>query len=72
MHSFLALFLYILGGTGLGLLMLLTGLPAAPLIGAILGAGLLSISGQIDIAYWPLGTKTALGIGVGTVIIYVL
>ena len=68
MNQFLALFLYILSGSALGLLMLLTGLPAAPLIGAILGAGLLSISGHIDIAHWPLGTKTALGIGVGTVI----
>ena len=48
--------------------MLLTGVPAAPLLGAILGAGLLSISGQIEVAAWPPGTKTALGIGVGTVI----
>ena len=48
--------------------MLLTGIPAAPLLGAILGAGLLSVSGKIEIASWPLGTKTALGIGVGTVI----
>ncbi len=48
--------------------MLFTGIPAAPLAGAILGAGLLSISGQLEVAEWPLGTKTALGIGVGTVI----
>ena len=48
--------------------MLLTGLPAAPLLGAILGAGLLSVSGQLDVAAWPSGTKTMLGIGVGTVI----
>ena len=48
--------------------MLLTGLPAAPLLGAILGAGLLSVSGQLDVAAWPSGTKTVLGIGVGTVI----
>ena len=48
--------------------MLLTGIPAAPLLGAILGAGLLSISGQLDVASWPLGTKTCLGIGIGTVI----
>tara|TARA_Y100001968_G_C18983882_1_gene538162 strand:+ start:132 stop:593 length:462 start_codon:yes stop_codon:yes gene_type:complete len=48
--------------------MLLTGVPAAPLLGAILGAGFLSISGKLDIAVWPLGTKTVLGIGIGTVI----
>ena len=52
----------------MGLLMLVTGIPAAPLAGAILGAGLLSISGQFEVAEWPIGTKTALGIGVGTVI----
>ncbi len=64
----LTLLLYILAGTALGALLLLTGIPAAPLLGAILGAGLLSISGQIDVAVWPLGTKTILGIGIGTVI----
>ncbi len=68
MHAYLSLCLYILGGSALGLLMLITGIPAAPLAGAILGAGLLSISGWLEIAEWPLGTKTALGIGVGTVI----
>ena len=68
MPSFVYLLLYLLGGTALGLLMLITGIPAAPLAGAILGAGLLSISGQFEVAEWPIGTKTALGIGVGTVI----
>tara|TARA_Y100000589_G_scaffold332293_1_gene391274 strand:+ start:8679 stop:9200 length:522 start_codon:yes stop_codon:yes gene_type:complete len=68
MSSFFNLFLYITAGTALGCLMLLTGIPAAPLLGAIIGAGLLSISGWIDIANWPLGTKTLLGIGIGTVI----
>ena len=68
MPSFLTLLLYILGGASLGVLMLLTGIPAAPLLGAILGSGLLSISGQLDVAAWPLGTKTILGIGIGTVI----
>ena len=48
--------------------MLITGIPAATLLGGILGAGILSISGQLDIAQWPLGTKTVLGIGIGTVI----
>ena len=68
MPSFLPLTLYILAGVAFGSLMLLTGIPAAPLLGAIVGAGLLSISGQIEVANWPLGTKTILGIGIGTVI----
>ncbi len=68
MPSFVSLLLYLLGGTAIGLLMLITGIPAAPLAGAILGAGLLSISGHLEVADWPMGTKTALGIGVGTVI----
>tara|TARA_Y100000589_G_scaffold16954_1_gene13927 strand:+ start:464 stop:985 length:522 start_codon:yes stop_codon:yes gene_type:complete len=68
MPSFLPLILYILAGAAFGSLMLLTGVPAAPLLGAIIGAGILSISGQIEIANWPLGTKTLLGIGIGTVI----
>ncbi len=68
MPSFVTLLIYILGGAALGSLMLLTGIPAAPLLGGILGAGLLSISGQFEIAAWPLGTKTVLGIGIGTVI----
>ncbi|MBR39334.1 MAG: hypothetical protein CMC61_00090 [Flavobacteriaceae bacterium] len=68
MPSLVTLLLYILAGAVLGSLLLLTGIPAAPLLGAILGAGLLSISGQLDVASWPLGTKTVLGIGIGTVI----
>ena len=68
MPSFLTLLLYVLAGAAFGSLMLLTGIPAAPLLGAIVGAGLLSISGQIEVANWPLGTKTILGIGIGTVI----
>ena len=68
MPSFLTLLLYILAGAGLGTLMIFTGIPAASLLGAIIGAGILSASGQIDEAVWPLGTKTALGIGIGTVI----
>ena len=68
MPSFVTLLLYLLAGAALGSLMLLTGIPAAPLLGAILGAGLLSISGQLEVAAWPLGTKTVLGIAIGTVI----
>lgn len=68
MPYLMTLLLYILSGAALGSLLLLTGIPAAPLLGAILGAGLLSISGQLDVAAWPSGTKTVLGIGIGTVI----
>jgi len=68
MPTYLNLCLYIMAGAGLGSLMILTGIPAAPLLGAIIGAGILSISGQIEVASWPLGTKTILGIGIGTVI----
>ena len=62
------LIIYLLSGALLGSLMLLTGIPAAPLLGSILAAGFLSISGQFEPAQWPLGTKTLLGIGIGTVI----
>ena len=68
MNPQMTLIIYILSGAGLGSLMLLSGIPAAPLLGSILAAGILSISGQFDPAQWPLGTKTLLGIGVGTVI----
>ena len=64
----MTLFIYILSGAALGSLMLLSGIPAAPLLGSILAAGCLSISGQFEPAQWPMGTKTLLGIGVGTVI----
>tara|TARA_B100000963_G_scaffold242705_1_gene212474 strand:+ start:14214 stop:14735 length:522 start_codon:yes stop_codon:yes gene_type:complete len=68
MPFYINLILYITAGSALGCLMILTGIPAAPLLGAIVGAGLLSISGKIDVAIWPMGTKTILGIGIGTVI----
>ena len=64
----MTLLIYILGGAALGSLMLLSGIPAAPLLGSILAAGALSVTGQFEPAQWPLGTKTVLGIGVGTVI----
>ena len=60
--------LYLLAGTTVGLLALLSGIPAAPLAGALLGAGIVSMSGQLDTATWPNGTRTALAIGTGTVI----
>ena len=68
MNPSVSLLIYIFSGAALGCLMLLSGIPAAPLLGSILAAGCLSISGQLEAAQWPLGTKTLLGIGVGTVI----
>ncbi len=62
------LLIYLLGGTTIGLLMLFTGIPAAPLAGALLGAGLVSLSGRLDAAQWPVGTRTAVEIAIGTVI----
>ena len=50
------LLLYASAGCAAGLLALRTGIPAAPLAGALLGAGLLSMSGRVEIAQWPAGT----------------
>ena len=52
----MTLIIYILSGAALGSLMLLSGIPAAPLLGSILAAGCLSISGQFEPAQWPMGT----------------
>jgi hypothetical protein len=68
MPSPLNLLVYLLAGVGGGLLALRTGIPAAPLAGALLGAGLVSMSGQLEAAQWPLGTRTVLEIAIGTVI----
>jgi len=68
MSSPLHLLAYLLAGLGGGLLALRSGIPAAPLAGALLGAGLVSLSGRLDLAQWPLGTRTTLEIGIGTVI----
>ena len=68
MNPSLTLTIYIISGAVLGSLMLFSGIPAAPLLGSILAAGCLSVSGQFEPAQWPVGTKTLLGIGVGTVI----
>lgn len=62
------LLIYVLAGTATGLLALRTGIPAAPLAGALLGAGIVSMSGRLEIAQWPTGTRTALEIGIGVVI----
>ena len=68
MPSLATLLLYLLAGTAVGMLALLSGIPAAPLAGALVGAGFLSMSGQLEPATWPSGTRTALEIGIGTVI----
>ena len=59
---------YFIAGAAFGALALKTGIPAAPLAGALIGASLLSISGKIDSAVWPNGTRTLLEIGIGTFI----
>jgi membrane AbrB-like protein len=66
-HSW-QLALYALAGTAGGLLALRTGIPAAPLAGALIGAALVSMSGRLEIARWPIGTRTLLEIAIGTVI----
>jgi len=60
--------LYGLAGLAGGLAALRTGIPAAPLAGALLAAALLSMSGRLPVAQWPGGTRTLLEIGIGTVI----
>jgi membrane AbrB-like protein len=59
---------YLLAGLLAGLLALRSGIPAAPLAGALLGAGLVSMSGRLEPAVWPSGTRTLLEIGIDTVI----
>ena len=68
MNPEISLLIYLLSGSAIGLLCLFTGIPAAPLAGALLGAGIVSMSGQLEIAEWPVGTKTILQIGIGTII----
>tara|TARA_B100001989_G_C24324257_1_gene356690 strand:+ start:141 stop:653 length:513 start_codon:yes stop_codon:yes gene_type:complete len=62
------LIFYIITGGIFGTLALKTGLPGAPLAGALIGASVLSISDKVGIAEWPIGTRTILEIGIGTVI----
>ena len=68
MPPLMTLLIYVLAGISMGLLALFTGLPAAPLAGALLGAALVSMSDRVEIAQWPAGTRTVLEIGIGTVI----
>ena len=60
--------LTISAGLGLGLLALGTRIPAAPLVGALLGASLVSLIPNHPTVHWPAGTRTMLEIAVGTVI----
>ena len=62
------LIIYLIAGGLFGALALKTGIPAAPLAGALIGASILSISGKVDVAEWPNGTRTLLEVGIGTVI----
>ena len=59
---------YLIAGGIFGGLALKTGIPAAPLAGALIGASIVSISGKLPTADWPSGTRTLLEIGIGTVI----
>ena len=59
---------YLIAGGAFGALALKTGIPAAPLAGALIGASILSISGKVEAAAWPNGTRTILEIGIGIVI----
>ena len=59
---------YLFAGCIFGALALKTGIPAAPLAGALIGASILSISGKVGVAEWPIGTRTILEIGIGIVI----
>ncbi len=68
MQSLTTLLIYMLTGSAIGVMALLTGISAVPLAGALIGAGIVSMSDQIEIAKWPTGTKTILQIAIGTVI----
>ncbi len=59
---------YLIAGGIFGALAIKTGIPAAPLAGALIGASVLSISGKVTVAEWPVGTRTILEICIGTVI----
>jgi len=48
--SYINLLNYIIAGGILGFLAFKTGIPGAPLAGAILGASILRISGKVEIA----------------------
>ena len=52
----------------MGLLALATRIPAAPLVGALLGAALVHLVPHLPPVHWPVGTRTGLEIAVGTLI----
>ncbi len=64
----LTVLLTILAGLGSGLLALGTRIPAAPLVGALLGAALVSLVPNLSPISWPTGTRTLLEIAIGTLI----
>ena len=49
---------YLIAGGIFGALALKTGIPAAPLAGALIGASILSISGKVNLAEWPIADKS--------------
>ena len=59
---------YLIAGGIFGALALKTGIQTAPLVGALIGPSILCISGKVYLADWPIGTRTILEIGIGTVI----
>ncbi len=59
---------YLLGESIIGSLTIPRGIPTAPIASAILNAGLVSMSGKIEIAEWPPRTKKILEKGIKTII----
>ena len=61
MHLWNLVLLAVAGLAG-GLLALATGIPAAPLAGALIGAALVSLSERLEPAQWPNGTLSLIHI----------
>jgi len=59
---------YLIASYICGALALKTSIPGAPLAVALIGASILNLSGKVDIAEWPIGTRTISEFGIGTVI----
>ena len=59
---------YLIAGCIFGAIALKTGIPPAPLAGTLIGSSILSISVKVEVAEWPIGTRTILEIGIGTII----
>ena len=59
---------YLIAGGIFGTLAIKTGIPAAPLAGALIGASIVSIRGKLPVSDWQNGTRTLLEIFIGTVI----